>query len=158
MKPTNNKTRRITFLLVQLLAIGAVVAAFIWRDFVDQHMAEYRLSGCLLHDVLHIYCPTCGGTRAVVALFRGQLLSSLAYHPLSLYLVVGFICFDVQTAIAIRKDSPHVLHIPNWYLWGMLIIAATVFIVRNYLLIVHGWDNLGDLLPFWHASSIKILT
>lgn len=47
---------------------------------------------CLFYRATGIYCPGCGGTRAVKYLLEGKLLKSLWYHPLVGYVVltVGF--------------------------------------------------------------------
>ena len=51
------------------------------------------LPGCFLYEKYHLYCPGCGGTRAVRALLKGQLLKSFLYHPVVLYTAVIYILF-----------------------------------------------------------------
>ena len=36
---------------------------------------------CILHDWLHIYCPLCGGTRAVDAMLHFHFDDALRFHP-----------------------------------------------------------------------------
>lgn len=43
---------------------------------------------CMIHEFFGIYCPGCGGTRAVRYLIDGQILKSLYCHPL-----VGYCTF-----------------------------------------------------------------
>ena len=45
-------------------------------------------SGCFIRDYFGVYCPGCGGTRAVWALLHGHILASLWYHPIVLYTLV----------------------------------------------------------------------
>ena len=40
---------------------------------------------CLFHLLTGLYCPGCGGTRAVRAMAAGNLRLSFQYHPLVLY-------------------------------------------------------------------------
>ncbi len=40
---------------------------------------------CLFHAVTGLYCPGCGGTRAVQVLFEGKFLLSFFYHPIVPY-------------------------------------------------------------------------
>lgn len=40
---------------------------------------------CLFHLLTGLYCPGCGGTRAVWYLLHGQILKSIQYHPLVPY-------------------------------------------------------------------------
>ena len=145
------KRRFLTFILVQCVALSLVVGAFCLRYVVDHIPVgeQGRFSTCIMHRLLHIYCPLCGGTRAMVALCQGKLLLSLAYHPVSAYLAAGFIVFDVIAAVRIKKNHPTPLSIPKWYWIVGIVIAALVFIIRNVALIGFGWDNLGDLAHYW---------
>lgn len=43
---------------------------------------------CLFHLLTGLYCPGCGGTRAVWYLLHGQILKSVQYHPLVLYMAL----------------------------------------------------------------------
>lgn len=44
---------------------------------------------CLFHWITGLYCPGCGGTRAIGALLQGQLLKSFCYHPFVLFAVIA---------------------------------------------------------------------
>ena len=150
--PTSpHKQRWLRFALIQALALSAAVAAFLYRAYLDTLPGDGRISLCLIHDVLHLYCPGCGGTRAIVALLRGQWLHSLRCNPLSAYLVVGFIVFDVRTAIAIAQRKEQLPRLRAPYFWITLAIAVTLCITRNVLMITTGHDYLGDLGAYWHS-------
>ena len=47
---------------------------------------EILLHPCFFYQYTGLYCPGCGGTRAVLALLQGHVLQSLWYHPLVLYI------------------------------------------------------------------------
>lgn len=148
---THRRARRwLLFSTVQILAVCAIVAAFFYRGVLDTLPGNGRISACPMHDLWHIYCPGCGGTRAMIALLRGQLLHSLACNPLSAYAVVGFMVYDIRAAVAIARDERRVLHLKAWYFWAMLAITVVFFILRNVLLIRFGIDYLGDLGSYWH--------
>lgn len=43
---------------------------------------------CLFHRLTGVYCPGCGGTRAIGYLLGGHVLKSIQYHPLVCYMAV----------------------------------------------------------------------
>lgn len=156
MRPQNSHAaprRWLMFALVHLVLILLILGAFAWRDLIDRIPPRpngTRFSGCILHDLVHVYCPLCGGTRAMVALCRGQLLTSLLCNPVTAYLAVGFIVFDVIAAVRIIRHSPlPLVRIPKWYVIGAIALAALVFIIRNALMIGYGIDNLDGLAHYW---------
>ena len=157
MRPQNShaapRRRWLMFALVHLVLILLILGAFAWRDLIDRIPPRpngTRFSGCILHDLVHVYCPLCGGTRAMVALCQGQLLTSLLCNPVTAYLAVGFIVFDVIAAARIVRHSPlPLVRIPKWYVIGVIALAALVFIIRNALMIGYGIDNLDGLAHYW---------
>lgn len=50
---------------------------------------------CAFYTDTRIYCPGCGGTRAVVSLLKGNLVQSFLYHPFVLYFVVNYSVFMI---------------------------------------------------------------
>ena len=53
-------------------------------------LKEYFRQGCpcLFRSLTGLYCPGCGGTRAVRYLLQGEIGRSLWYHPLVGYMAV----------------------------------------------------------------------
>ena len=145
------KRRWLCFAIVQFVALSFIAGAFMLRYVIDSLPIGQggKISTCIMHTLLHIYCPLCGGTRAMVALCQGKLLLSLSYNPVSAYLTAGFLYFDIVAALRIKKGHPTPLSIPKWYWIVGIVIAALVFIVRNTALIGFGMDNLGDLAHYW---------
>lgn len=98
---------------------------------------------CIFHALTGLYCPGCGGTRAVKYLLAGQIGKSLQYHPLVLYTAV-VVVLEVAGAWIARKTGK-----PGWYLGhenlfiylGVGIVLVN-WIVKNYLLVVKGIDLL----------------
>ena len=109
------------------------------------------LGGCLMHDLLWLYCPLCGGTRAVGSLARGAFLEAIRYNALA---VVGGAVFAVLEVVAwvcffLKKPSPVRLGKRFWIVCG--VVALLFFICRNVLMIAFGVDTVGDLGGAWHA-------
>lgn len=99
---------------------------------------------CLFHSLTGLYCPGCGGTRAVRSLLRGDLRMSFQYHPLVLYAVFVLIVELVLRMASKGKNNLRDIRKRE----RLLIIAGVVIVVvnwifKNYMLIVQG----VDLLP-----------
>lgn len=91
---------------------------------------------CGLYFLCGIYCPGCGGTRAVKALLDGAVLQSVWYHPLVLYSVIlfgGFMVTHTLERFHVKGICGWRFH--SWYLYGALAILILNFILKNILLL-----------------------
>ena len=61
---------------------------------------------CVMSRVLHLYCPGCGGTRAVKALLRGNIMVSALYHPFVIYCAAVALVFAVSYVIYWKTKKP----------------------------------------------------
>ena len=94
---------------------------------------------CFFDKVLGIYCPGCGGTRALTALVHGRLLEALWYHPLIPYLAVvggGFMLTQGLERLGIRHVRGWRYH--TWYLYAAIGLIVLNFIVKNVLRLFWG--------------------
>lgn len=116
-----------------LLGVAAVTLPILLK-FVLPWMDNLRF-GCAFWTFLGVYCPGCGGTRAVRSLLNGHLLQSLWYHPIVLYCVVLYLALMISWTFAklhlfgVKKG----LKFRDGYFYGMLVIIAVNFILKNVL-------------------------
>ena len=98
------------------------------------------LPPCLLHSATGLYCPGCGGTRAVKALLRGRLLLSLFYHPFVPYTAfVGGWFMLSQTIERLSRGKLRIgMHYRDLYLWLALAIVLVNCLAKNLVLILCG--------------------
>ena len=66
--------------LVRQLALATLVVLPVGLWWLRQFPSA--LSPCLMRTVWGVPCPTCGGTRAVLAMSQGRLLDAIATNPL----------------------------------------------------------------------------
>lgn len=95
---------------------------------------------CMFYTTTGFYCPGCGGTRAVFALFRGDILESLFYHPVVPYAgaVAGWFMIT-QTIERISRGKWKVaMHFRMIYVWILLALLAINFIWKNGCLLITG--------------------
>ncbi|GLC82568.1 DUF2752 domain-containing protein [Lacrimispora brassicae] len=99
---------------------------------------------CLFHSLTGLYCPGCGGTRAIRSLLRGDLRMSFQYHPLVLYAVfVFFLELILRTAIKGPMTPMDHRKRDRILILAGTAVAAANWIFKNYMLVFKG----VDLLP-----------
>ena len=141
--------RNIYFFFLALLACFFVFLIayhkFQWR------MAYHLPIPCLFHELFHLYCPGCGGTRAIDALLQGDFLHSFLYHPFILYVALVFAYYYISAGYTflIKRNGKIYYEIPIWILIGAVVVVIVNFIVRNILLVYFKIDFMQDLIVYW---------
>ncbi|MEG1290877.1 MAG: DUF2752 domain-containing protein [Lachnospiraceae bacterium] len=132
-----------------LFQIGwSLIGFFVFFYFLTTRFPIFSfMLPCPFYGILGIYCPGCGGTRAVRLLFQGDILGSFMCHPIVLYTaVIGGWFLLSQTLDRFSKHRfPFGMHYHNYYLWIALGIIVVNFIVKNIFLLFFQIDL---LLPY----------
>ena len=144
------KHSRRNYLLAHALIAACVPLFFLYRAIVT--LLPDGMTGCILHDYLFLYCPLCGGTRAVEALLAFDLVGAIEKNVFVVLLLLAFIVLDVIALCRmLRGEDPWCVYRHAW-LWIALSAALVLFgVLRNYLMIAHGIDPTGDLGRLWQA-------
>ena len=141
------KIKNSKFLLVHLILLVCVCLFPLYR-MVTSALPQI-FSGCFLHDRLFLYCPMCGGTRAVNALLHLDILSALRYNAIVAITLPTLLAVDVVLWIRFFQKKEPLIRYVHW-VWIVFSVALVLFfLLRNYLMIVHGVDTIGDLVAFW---------
>ena len=106
--------------------------------------------GCFLHDYLFLYCAFCGGTRSVGALLRFDVVSAMRYNALVPPLVLLGLVLDVFALVRLLRGEKRLLRLPKWSWIAAIAVLIAYAVLRNYLMIAHGYDPVGDLGRFWN--------
>lgn len=98
---------------------------------------------CLFHELTGLYCPGCGGTRAVRYLLQGEFWMSFRYHPFVLYgvCVIAVEAVSFAAAKILRRPEVYVGR-ESLFLYVGLAIVLVNWIVKNLCLVVFGIDLL----------------
>lgn len=139
---------RIRRLLCRLALVNGVLllGALLYRALCRLTEGSAVLS-CRVAELLGIYCPGCGGSRAVAALLRLDIVGCFFYSPFVLVAVALLLYADVVTVLALLRRSEQTLRLlhPNLLLLLPAVLLLTC-LIRNILLGA-GIDLLGDILP-----------
>ena len=113
------------------ITLAALVGAFlIWRFA----LGEPTVSRCWVWEHWQFYCPGCGGTRALMALARGQLGRALWYHPpvvATLSLAAAYLM--TQTVWRLRARRGWTLHYDRRWPAALVGLFLLNCLVRNVL-------------------------
>ena len=118
------------------ITVGTLAAAFIvWK----YGLGAPTISSCWVWNHWHIYCPGCGGTRAVIALIHGEILKAFWYHPAVPVIVgLGGVYLVSQTIWRLRGCRGWTLHYnPRWPVWLAALFLVNC-VVRNVLWLCFG--------------------
>lgn len=98
---------------------------------------------CVFHLMTGWYCPGCGGTRAVKALLRGNLIESFHYHPVVLYTVLACAVLGAGWFLAsVFKNPKFIIKRYEWVIFFGVGLVLVNWLVKNYFLIAKGIDLL----------------
>ena len=119
------------------LAAGAVWAL---RTF-DPNQAGSPFPACVFHQVTGLYCPGCGGTRAMHALVHFDLPGALAMNALPFVAapLLGLLALRVATTLPAFAERMTRFTANPWF-WLALVGGFTV--LRNL-----PWAPFGALAP-----------
>ncbi len=128
-------SRRCYYVCLGIIAVAIIVGCVL--KFLEIPITKLDKTPCVWITYLGVYCPGCGGTRAVEALMHGDFLQSLLYHPVVLY-TVGLIGVYVSshTLNIISKGRVKALLLHGWYLYLMLVIIIVQWLIKNVLMLV----------------------
>lgn len=114
------------------MVIGGIAAATVALHLRDPHH-QYSWGVCPSYAVLGIYCPGCGGLRAVNDLSNGDLLAAahsnllfVAFLPVIVWALGGWLIAEWRG----RRFSPPIIGSPN-FAYVTLALLAVFTVVRN---------------------------
>ena len=126
------KKRLEYFILIHCIFVLCIVCFFLATNL----LRAFDLTKCSFYEMTHLYCPGCGGTRAVASLFKLDIISSFKYNAIVPFGFVIFLFYDVVILKSIMKND--MSFFDNHKYIPVLIFVfflAAYFIIRNVFLI-----------------------
>lgn len=133
----------LSLLILSLLYIGIAIL---------DRFVEAQILFCPLKALTHLYCPFCGGTRALFSLLSFDFVAAFRYNAAFCLFLLAFAVFDIIALIRLCRGVSSPLSLPR-ILMPVFLSALVIWTLgRNLLLIIWGFDPIGDLFPFYHTS------
>ncbi len=106
------------------LSLTVISSTTAWQNLVG--WLEGHMLTCPSRKWLHLDCPGCGLQRSVIALFRGDLRTSLQLYPaaIPLLLLLGFI------PLHLKYDFPHGATAIKYWQGGVAVIIVVFYIYK----------------------------
>lgn len=141
------RNERIAFIWVNIGCIAAFAALMVWKYCPALQVFH---APCSIHEFFHLYCPGCGGTRAVYEFLNFHWIRSFFTHPFVLFVAVILADYYIGAVITlIRNNGKRYYYLRTWFCYVALGIVILHTILRNVLLVYFHYDYIGDLLPYW---------
>ncbi len=141
-KLNEKDTDTVIYTLMCIVTIPALILLGLYLAFSSQ-ILPVQFEGCIFQRALHVYCPGCGGTRAVRALLSGSLIKAFCYHPGAVAGAILYLVFFLsQTLTRVSRGHVKAIRFRVGYLYGVIILIIGNFIIRNILLLSFGIETL----------------
>lgn len=141
MNYTERLSRKCYYVCLALIGIWALI--YVVMRIFDISLSDFNLPVCVSYTLWGIYCPGCGGTRAVINLMHFDIVKSFLFHPVVPYtaIVVGLFMIS-HTLNIFTKGKVKAMKFRPMYLYIMLAIIVIQFIVKNAIVLITGTDPL----------------
>ena len=140
--------RRRSFWVFHLIVLALAGLLFgCYFLFSALRRAGFPVVTCPLHDLLRIYCPLCGGSRAILSLLRLDFATAFRVNPAVLVSLPVLLFFYVRALIVFFRGGVFSFRVPRGWTFALLGLFAAFFLLRNILLFAFGIDPAGDFLP-----------
>ena len=136
------------YLVIHAFLLVGVLLFPLYRTLADE-LTRY-VPGCFVHDLCFLYCPLCGGTRAVAALLRLEFTEALRCNAFVVMAVLSVVVMDVVALVRLIRKKERLLPLPSWSWIPYVALLLLYAVLRNYLMIAHGYDPTGDLGFIWN--------
>ena len=118
-----------TFIAISITYIFILLGVLIYFFYLKDYLS---IPPCPIYTHLGIYCPACGGTRAVISLLNFDFLSSILFNPIVLYTIFFFFFYIITEIINIIFHKKININFKIIIKIGIIILLVTC-IIKNIL-------------------------
>lgn len=122
----NKKSLRVIIIELIVLILLYVFMENQWIEKIPQ---------CWVYHKTGLLCPSCGGTRCVIYLLKGNIIKAFFSHSLFFMAILYLLCVNIVGIINLNKEKKILTWIYPKYWYGVVFIIFLIIytIVRNLL-------------------------
>jgi hypothetical protein len=126
-------TKKKLYFFVSISCLGG----YIWLISRVLYGASHSVVGCLFHKVTGVPCPSCGSTRSVLFLLKGDFIQALHANPFGYILLLLMVVLPVWLLcdfICKKSSFLHLYQRVESVLKGRYVcILAGTFVLINWI-------------------------
>lgn len=116
----------LSVITLQLAAIVVLSVSALWPG-------NAPFSICIFKTLTNLPCFSCGTTRALIALSKGDLVASLMYNPLGVVLAFGFPAVALWALADLARKNQSLFRLWQKYYRGILLTGFSLLAI-NWIL------------------------
>jgi uncharacterized protein with PQ loop repeat len=94
---------------------------------------------CAFQNLTGLYCPGCGGTRAVYSILKFNILDAIRYNITVPFGIFVYLYYNIRSFIAGLKNDTEYFKKQKYPLCiALAVVLILNFIVKNALLLIFG--------------------
>jgi len=131
-----NKTLK-KLIIANIIVLCAVIGFVI----ISKYFTGRDGYSCSFYSLTKMYCPGCGGTRALYALGRMDIVSAIRYNISVPFGIFVYLYYNVRGFIAAIKNNTEYFAKQKYPLCiAVAVVLVLNFVIKNTLLLVWGID------------------
>jgi hypothetical protein len=123
--------------LYSLLCI-ACLAGYIWLYFnITKNITETKsVEVCIIKQLTNIPCPSCGATRSVILLTKGDFIGAFNFNPIGYLVAMMMLITPIWIVVDIIKSTKTLF---NFYLKIETYLKKPKIAIPLILLVIINW-------------------
>ena len=138
----SQKNRIIIFFIINLSLAASALLLVAFARFVSGTPLE-TITECPTIKLFGIFCPFCGGTRAIASLLYFKPLTAFIYNPAVTLFVFFYAYYDIKAFIAILKNKKQILRVSKSVVVILLTALVLNFVARNCINLIFNFDYIS---------------
>lgn len=114
---------------IKILVIE-VTLFILLKLFINSQIIQI-IPECIVYKYLHIYCPSCGGTRCITNILSGNFIQAFKNNSIFFISIIYLMIFNIVYLINLNRKNKILTFIyPKYYhaiIFGILVAIYTIF-------------------------------